>query len=190
MDTAEIISAAHQIFLDRLDQVQLDDLELATPCERWSVGDLLRHVTGGNRMAVALLEGADASSIGPLFSGASELDGAELVAAASESTIAASAALAGVKDPSRIVHFPIGDVTAGRLQGFRTIDLALHAWDLARGIDVDDRLPEPVVDFCLAGLEAMAESVPAGMFGAGPSGELPAGADAQARLLDLSGRRT
>ena len=73
--------------------------------------------------------------------------------------------------------------------GMRCNDAALHTWDLARAIGADERLSPAVVVACLHGMEAMAASVPPGMFGEGPTGTLGEDADPQARLLDMSGRR-
>ena len=186
--TVELVQHSHQAFQDRLARTTVEDFALPTPCDAWDVAGLLRHVVGGNRMVLALLDGAEATQIGPLFAGTSELEGSILLDAARESTELAANRLMEA-DPDKIVHFPLGDMPAGRLQAFRTTDLVLHAWDLARALEVDDTLPDDVVEACLANLQLMADSIPKGMFGEGPSGTLAADARSQEKLLDLSGRR-
>jgi uncharacterized protein (TIGR03086 family) len=191
MEMNELVQSTHDAFLVRLASTGLEQLDLPTPCEGWSVADLLRHVTGGNRMACALLEGAEAAVVGPLFAEASTLAGQGLLDAAGETTEEARDALAGLRDPSQSVAFPLGPMPAGRLAAFRSTDLLIHAWDLARSIGADEELPEEAVEAALGGLELMASSgsVPPGMFGTGASGALGPDAGPQERLIDLSGRR-
>jgi uncharacterized protein (TIGR03086 family) len=70
---------------------------------------------------------------------------------------------------------------------FYTTDVFLHTWDLARATGQDDRL-DP--DFCaqlLGGMAGMDEILrSSGQYG--PRVEVPAGADAQTRLLGFIGR--
>jgi uncharacterized protein (TIGR03086 family) len=186
--TAAVITS-HAAFLQRLDAVTPDQLDLATPCEGWDVRALLQHVTGGNRMATALLDGAESSAVGPIFQATGVLDGAALVEACRDSTEEAEGALVELEDPAAIVHFPMVELPAATLQTFRVVDLTLHAWDLARALGVHEDLPSDAVMVSLASLEAMSGYIPEGMFGPGASGALAADASPQAKLLDISGRR-
>ena len=82
------------------------------------------------------------------------------------------------------------DMPARQLLGFRLTEYALHGWDLARAVGVDDRIDPEVLAALLEVLEPMAGMMAAsGMFGSGPSPDLPADAELQHRVLDLSGRR-
>ncbi len=76
---------------------------------------------------------------------------------------------------------------AAAIDQFYTSDVFMHTWDLARATGQDDRL-DP--DFCarlfdgMAGLDELLRS--SGQYG--PRVEVPAGADAQSRLLGFIGR--
>ena len=140
-------------------------------------------------MTVALLAGAAAAEVGPIFASAMSMDGNELVSSCRQGVLEQAAALRGLPDPEATVHFPIGDMPAAKLRRFRIVEMTLHAWDLARALEADERLPTDVVAFSLGALEEMAATVPEGMFGAGPSAAFAELLDDQVRLLDLSGRR-
>jgi len=189
MDATAAVISSHAAFLNRLDQVTLEQLALPSPCEGWDVTALLQHVTGGCRMSVALLGGAAGSEIRPIFSATAELKGDGLVEACRDSIEEAESLLVDLDEPGALVHFPGMDMPAAQLQSFRIVDMTLHAWDLARSIGVNEELPADAVELSLANLVAMEGMVPPGMFGDGASGALDEAADAQARLLDLSGRR-
>jgi uncharacterized protein (TIGR03086 family) len=69
-----------------------------------------------------------------------------------------------------------------------TTDLAVHAWDLARGIGADDDLPD---DLCAAVLDFVGPQADSwrefGLFAAAVP--VPADADTQTSLLALLGRQ-
>jgi uncharacterized protein (TIGR03086 family) len=63
----------------------------------------------------------------------------------------------------------------------------IHAWDLARGIDADDRLDPELVKFVHDFMAPQADQwAAAGVFA--PPVAVPADADLQSKLLAMSGR--
>jgi hypothetical protein len=76
-------------------------------------------------------------------------------------------------------------MTAAQLRLLRVNELTVHAWDLARAIDSDDRLDERVVSWLLEGLEPLLAT--SGLYEPGPADDLPA-ASPQGSLLRLLGR--
>jgi hypothetical protein len=82
-------------------------------------------------------------------------------------------------------HPKLGEMTADQLRVLRVNELTVHAWDLARAIDSDDRLDERVVSWLLEGLEPLRSTV--GLYEPGPADDLPA-ASPQGSLLRLLGR--
>jgi hypothetical protein len=67
------------------------------------------------------------------------------------------------------------------------MDTVVHAWDLARAIGADTRLPDPLVSFALRELSGYADRLAAsGLFD--PPLPVPAHADSLTRLLALTGR--
>ncbi len=90
----------------------------------------------------------------------------------------------------RTVHHFIGDIPGAQLLGVRTGDLAVHSWDLARALGLDEQLDPALAASVWAGLAPVAPFLgQSGMFGEGQSGTLPEDASDQARLLDATGRR-
>ena len=86
-------------------------------------------------------------------------------------------------------HPKLGAMTADQLRLLRVNELTVHAWDLARAIDSDDRLDERVVSWLLERLEPLLRSTVAtsGLYEPGPADDLPA-ASPQGSLLRLFGR--
>lgn len=187
MDRLEALARADREFADRLAVVRADQWEAPTPCERWPVRVLVGHVLGGHRMALALLDGATADDAGALVKQPLPDDPGAAWTAVSADLSSAFAAPGALE---RTVHHPMGEMPGAQLLAFRYADALLHAWDLARGIGADETLDPELVAFVWRDLAPMAAVLPAtGMFGPGPSGDVPDDADLQARLLDLSGRR-
>ncbi len=68
----------------------------------------------------------------------------------------------------------------------RVFDVSVHAWDLARAVDADDRLDPELVGAVLGVLDAM----PTGPgFGIVPVGTATRADSLQVQLLDRCGRR-
>ena len=182
------LTAATDAFRVRLDRVTDDQLVLPTPCEGWTVRDLLRHVTGGNRMTVALVEGCSVEEARSFFARSAEPD--DLRGACAVSLDAQMKALGPGLDTTMVVHHPMGDMPAAQVFGFRIGDLLVHSWDLSRAVGGDERLPEDVVAHVYAELQPMEPIIAdIGVFGSGPSGGVGEDSDIQTRLLDLTGRR-
>jgi uncharacterized protein (TIGR03086 family) len=82
----------------------------------------------------------------------------------------------------------IGEVLLDRaIDQFYTADVFMHTWDLARATGQDDRLDPDFSAELLAGMEAMEDVIrSSGQYGARVP--VPAGADAQTRLLGFIGR--
>ena len=77
-----------------------------------------------------------------------------------------------------------------QLYAFSITDTTIHTWDLARAIGADETLDSNLLEFALATIEPIKPMIAQlGIFGTGPSGDVPDSAPLQTRLLDLSGRR-
>lgn len=164
-----------------------DRWDAATGCDGWTVAGLVDHVIGGSRMATAVLGGASRDEgiaaaglpIGPDRP-------AELRAALADQ----AAAFAAVDLAAIEVHHPRLDMSGDQLLGFRTVDLAVHAWDLARALGADESLDALAVETAWEFLQPVAPIIGSvGVFGSGPSGEVPDDAPLARRLIDLTGRR-
>ncbi len=187
MDLNDTLSLSNDHFRSVLAEVREDELALATPCEKWSVAELIWHVARGSDMSLVLLDGGSKAQATEMFKLPVPPD---LLIECRRSLDVQSSAFGAAEDLEQIVHHPMGDVTVRQLYDFRIMDLTLHAWDLARAIGADEVLPDELVAYVYEMLSPLAEVVgQIGIFGTGPSLELNDQASSQQRLLDLSGRR-
>ena len=188
MVTVEILDTAATGFADVLAQVSDDQWTVLTPNDGQTVRQLVEHVIGGNRMAAAILNGGSREDgIAQFARSATDTD---IHAAFAESRLEQASAFAAPGALERMVAHPAMAMPGAQLLGFRTTEYALHGWDLARTIGVDDAIDPDVLQALLEQLQPMAPMLAAsGMFGSGPSNELPDDVDLQVRVLDLSGRR-
>ncbi|GIM91895.1 TIGR03086 family metal-binding protein [Paractinoplanes toevensis] len=82
----------------------------------------------------------------------------------------------------------LGEVPLDRaIDQFYTSDVFMHTWDLSRATGQDDRLDEGFSAALVGGMEPMEDIIrSSGQYG--PRVPVPAGADAQTRLLGFIGR--
>jgi uncharacterized protein (TIGR03086 family) len=159
---------------------------LPTPCSEWSVRDLVNHLVVEQLWVPPLLEGATVADVGDRFDG-DQLDD-DPVGRWTEASVAAQRALAEPGALDRHVELSYGTVNARRYCMEMASDLAIHAWDLARGLGVNDRIDPDLMAEAYEYLAPMAGALAgSGMFGTPVS--VPDDADAQTRTLALTGRR-
>jgi uncharacterized protein (TIGR03086 family) len=187
MELNEALALGTDNFRSLLEQASPDDWVLPTPCEGWSVSDLVAHVARGSDMTVLLLNGASRAESSQMFQQQTPSDALGECRRALEAQLSA---LTGVVDLDQIVHHPMGDISVRQLFDFRIGDLTLHAWNLARALALSEELPEQLVEHVYAALQPMEAFIgQIGVFGTGPSGTIDPDASLQLKLLDLTGRR-
>ncbi len=187
MDSSSL-DRAHAEVRRRLELVSAQQWDLPTPCEGWSVRDLVEHMAVGATMSRQLLAGEQwtREMVVEEVSSAPDLKGEWEWRTAEER--------AGFRAPGaldRTVSHPVmGDIPCSRFLGMRVGDALLHAWDLARAVSADEQLDPELVAEIWASMSPMAGFIAkSGFFGSGPSGDVGQDAPLQTRLLDLSGRR-
>jgi len=157
-----------------------------TPCTEWDVRALVNHLVTEQLWAPLLLDGATVEDIGDRFDG--DQLGDEPVAAWASAAAAAREAFAAPGALRRSVELSYGRRPAQGYCQEMTMDLIVHAWDLARGIEADERLDPELVSDVLAFIEPQVEQLAgSGVFA--PPVAVSDDADAQSRLLALLGRR-
>ena len=187
MEPLDALASARSEFARRLRLVTADDWQRPTPCDDWTVRDLVVHVVGGDRLSAALLRGASREDATAIRASTDLGDDAVVAFDQAADDVAAAFAEPGAFD--RDIPHPAMDMTGARLLGFRIGDYALHGWDLARAIDADDTLDGGLVQHIWNTISPMAAMMAnTGVFGAGPSDRLGDDAPLQDRLLDLTGR--
>ena len=161
----------------------------ATACEEWDVTALVDHMIGGAQMSSVVLAG------GSKEDAAAVLGKVPTTIADRRAAVVATAAahVEAFRKPGAlesIVHHPAMDMPGAQLLGFRIGDYLMHTWDLAHGLGQEVVLDAAGVEFMWEALQPMAAMIGhVGVFGEGPSGNVPETAPLQTRLLDLTGRR-
>jgi uncharacterized protein (TIGR03086 family) len=181
---ADLHARAGAWFGDHLAPLTMLDLKRATPCTEWSVGDLLDHVVSENLWVPQLLAGRTIEEVGDRFEG--DVLGDDPVGAFERSFEAADSAIRATP-ADRPVAVSYGPVPARVYDEHRFLDLLVHGWDLAMGLERDATMPPDLVDACLAVVEGQRELIEgSGVFRTDVP--VPDGPP-QSRLLALLGRR-
>jgi uncharacterized protein (TIGR03086 family) len=167
-------------FTVRVEGVRPDQWDAQTPCSEWNARDLLDHVVGVHRMALAALAGTDPAPTSP------DDDLVALWRAGSEAVRRA------VSDPATAATLtsagPFGEQPFEQIVGTLVCtDTLIHVWDLARATSQDERLDPTAVSRSMEFLAPMDEGMrrPGGF--AAKITPRP-GADDQTRLLNFCGR--
>ena len=182
----EQYDAALAEFGSRVTRIRDDQWGAATPCAQWDVRTLVAHLVDEARWVPFLLDGGNPADAGDRFAG--DPLGDDPVAAWLTASAAARAALGGEGALDHTVVLSSGATSARDYLWRLTVDLAVHAWDLARGIGDDDRLDAELVRRVHRESEKDVESLSAsGWYD--PPVHVPAHADLQARMLGIFGRR-
>jgi uncharacterized protein (TIGR03086 family) len=155
-------------------------------CSDWDVRGLLNHIVSGNLWVPELVGGRTIADVGDRLDG--DVLGSDPVAAYDASATVAAEAFrrAGAMDAPVAVSY--GPVPGAVYCGHRFIDVLVHGWDVASSTGQDTALDPALVEACWEVVEPqMGMLAGSGMFGT--SAPTPAGADRQAQLLALLGRR-
>jgi uncharacterized protein (TIGR03086 family) len=187
MDPSSLVRAHVEVRL-RVESVSAQEWDRPTPCEGWSVRDLVQHMAVGATMSRQVLAGETwtREAVVEAVSSAPDLRADwEWRTEQERSGFAAFGAL-----DRTVTHPVMGDIPCSQFLGMRVGDAVLHAWDLARAIGGDDQLAPELVAEVWTVMAPMAGFIgQSGFFGSGPSGQVGEDAPLQNRLLDLSGRR-
>ena len=124
------MAAAMDGFATAVDAIGPDDWDKPSPCDGWSVHDVVDHVIAGDRFAAIVLSGGRLDdAIGAVVGVDHVGDDPSDVARS-----AAAGARAGFDGPLDIeVEHPVGTIPARRFLGFRIMDQLGHTWDVATG---------------------------------------------------------
>ncbi len=141
-DVRELIASALIAFTATVIHVPDDAWDNPTPCEDWTVRDLVNHVTSEHLWVPRLLAGERVEEVGTAYDG--DVLGSDPIGAwkAAASTSRQAWVLA---DLDARVHLSTGRVRAGDYAEQVLTDLAVHRWDLQRGAGVGEALDGAVV---------------------------------------------
>ncbi|HEX3090914.1 MAG TPA: TIGR03086 family metal-binding protein, partial [Ilumatobacteraceae bacterium] len=136
------IAALHRRALDatRRYVAGIDDDQWAqpTPCDGWTVRDLVNHLVAGNLWAAELGRGRSIADVGSALDG--DMVGSNAVAAYDASADSAACAFEapGALDAPCAVSY--GPVPGSIYAGHRFIDVLIHGWDIASATGQDPDL--------------------------------------------------
>jgi uncharacterized protein (TIGR03086 family) len=170
VELVQALTLSTENFETLLDRVSEEELALTTPCDKWSVAELIWHVARGSDMTVLLVNGGSQTEAKDLMRTTVKppviLERRRALRAQLESLTTA--------DLDATAHHPVGDVTVRQMFDFRIMDVTLHAWDLARAIGADEQIQDELVEHVYGVLAPMESFIAqTGIFGAGPSGRRP-----------------
>ena len=183
MDTATLHRRAVESWQARVDAVPPDAWEAATPCEAWTVRDLVNHVVGEELWTVPLLQGATIEEVGDRFDGDVLADAP--VERSREAARAAQAVVDATAPRGGKVHLSYGDEDVEEYVRQLIADHVVHGWDLAVATGGDTALdPELVAE--VARWFAAREELYRAAGAIGP--HAPRSGDLQTELLAAFGR--
>jgi len=147
LDELSALDAAGRELERRLADVPLDRLEEPSVCAGWSVYDLVNHVIGGGHRYLLLMQGAAAEELAPTRSQDHVHPDPVTSYLPWEEPLRSAFQEAGAFQ--RVVHHPAGDRSGLDLLRMRTLELTLHAWDLARSLGLDETLDDELAGHLL-----------------------------------------
>ena len=159
----EVIALTGRV-VDNIEPSQLDN---PSPCEGWTVRDVLNHITGGATMfGLCVRDGAvPDEKLGELMAGDNLGDDYKGSFHRATADAEESFAIPGAMD--KIVKLPFGEMPAGMALNIAIFDVTTHAWDLAKATGQSTDLdPETVtVAYQVAQTMLSDDWRDAGMFG-------------------------
>lgn len=168
----------------RVHEIPADRWDAATPCTRWTVRDLVNHVTSEQLWAPHLLSGETLEQVGDRYDG--DVLGDDPAAAWDAAAAGSRRAWTDLAREGLQVHTSMGAIPVEEYAEQMHLDLVVHGWDLARGAGVDDTIPREAAEHVLAYVEPRAEAFTGSGIFADP---VPVDAQNPAdRLLGLLGR--
>lgn len=133
------LTTAFDSTLAVLRKVEPHDLHKATPCQSWTVRDVINHFIGTAHWFAAVVSGDDTV----LVPEGRDHTAGDFVAAYERGIGLALAAFAGDGAMERLVKVSFGVFPGAALQGFAATDHFTHGWDLARALGLGtDLAPE------------------------------------------------
>lgn len=185
MNVLDLHLIALREFDTRLRAVPATGWSSATPCDAWTVRDLVNHVVAEQLWVPRLLAGDTPAAVGDALDG--DCVGADPVGAWAAASAAARDALTRQPSLAGPVTISAGRISAEMYAWQLTSDLAVHAWDLAFALGLPAELDPALVGALLAALTPFAAGLAASGRYAPP---VPVADDSppQTRLLALTGR--
>jgi uncharacterized protein (TIGR03086 family) len=147
-DARALIPAAMDRFGARVHAVRPGSWDAPTPCDAWTVSDLVNHLCSEHRWAPLILAGRTMDEVGDRYDG--DLVGADPAGAWDAAAAPSRSAWAATGSHAARVHVSFGWLDVEEYAVQMLVDLTVHEWDLARGAGQDEELDPACVDAALA----------------------------------------
>lgn len=185
MGPTDPLKSAQEIATGVLANVTPDQLDLPTPCEKWTVADLIDHLVGAQHWGRCAVDGLDTTDTGE---GSAQGDFKAAFADASAKVLASFQSDGAL---ARTVNPGFGDIPAPALLGMVTTDTFQHSWDLATATgqdnNLDPQLAGQLLDASRQAIQPAFRSAEGSIFG--PEQAAPDGANAATQLAAFLGRK-
>lgn len=181
MDATKALDRTDEIVTGLVGNLTSDHREASTPCEGWTVHDLLQHMCQGGHMVAGGLQGQAPPDEAPDFLGDGPVTGWRATADALRAAATPDALAANHQ-------MPFGEVPGEVALSVIVADHLTHAWDLARATDQDLVVDDDLAEWALATWQAVVP--PEGRQGGfDPVVPVPDDAPPLDRLAGYTGRR-
>lgn len=163
--------------------VTADQLELATPCADWNVGQLIDHLVGSQNWGLAAMQGVPPEAA----DGACQGDYCGTFQQAAEACLASFSEEGALE---KMVNPGFGDMPGAAMLGLMMTDTFQHAWDLASATGQDTDLNPEMAAQLLAASQQMIQPAFRSEDGSifGMEQQAPEGANAATQLAAFLGR--
>ena len=185
MELLEAHDRAMEEFDRRVHLVRSDQWQLPTPCTEWTVRALVNHLVSEQLWAPLLLRGATVEEVGSRFDG--DQLGDDPVGTWQRAARKARDAFERPDALDDEVEVSFGTIPATDYGWQMTMDLTVHAWDLARAIGDDDTLDAELAEAVYTVMRPEVSKWQGSGIFAAPV-KVPDDADPQTRLIALVGR--
>lgn len=185
--TWPLLAEAHAALLETVKGIGDDQWHLPTPCDQWTVTQVLQHAAGDQLAYYAAITGGEGPTENP-FAPSGTLT-ADPVAHLTAATGAAAEAWASIAADAATVPVPVPPNTLDAATGVGAcaLDAAVHAWDIAKATGQAQPLSESAASAILVAAKQIVEPLRA--WGAyAPALDPQDGDDAVAALLRYLGR--
>ena len=169
-----------------VDGVRADQWDDPTPCDEWTVRNLVRHMVVGNQVFAAVLSGTPLAEAGTTALAAPPPD--DLAGAFRESAGRLVAAFGQPGALEQIVTIPVGTMPGSGAARIRVVEMLVHGWDLAEATGQATAFPEDLAEQALAFTRPQLEALPPGRSPFSPPQPVADDAPAILRLVACLGR--
>ena len=143
MDPNTLYHRTVESWTDRVQAVRPEQWDWPTPCDDWSVRELVNHVAGEDLWTVPLMQGSTIEEVGDRFDG--DVVGDDPVTSSLTAAMEATRVVAERLPSGGTVHLSYGEEQMDEYVRQLAADHLIHGWDLAAATGGDTQLDPALV---------------------------------------------